>query len=376
MKLTIILFAVLLLVTCKKDNKYVLNGSFSGTQKEEWIYLVKYLGFYNDRDSAKIENGKFKFEGKIDVPEACAVHYRMDKVIGVATVFIEPGNLNMIIDLENWRINSRVAGGKANEEFYNFESERNEKFVNPIKILEERRTYAQTFEEKLILDSIRNLQIANDQFEFNYVKNNLNSPVALYIFSRLYNKLTLDEKKQILSNLKSDLHNTTIYKSIMEDFKVQLGLSKKSFMMKQNEDYKVVEIELENKPLLQKIVNENPNKVLYVDIWATWCGPCRKEFKFSRKLYNEIDTSKIDMIFLCSDSKKDDWEKMIKDENLPGQHYLIDNDMIQILQNEYEIEMNGIPHYLILGKDGEIKYKSAPRPSSAETLKILNELID
>lgn len=38
--------------------------------------------------------------------------------------------------------------------------------------------------------------------------------------------------------------------------------------------------------------------------------------------------------------------------------------------------MFGIPHYVIVGKDGEIKYKSAPRPSSEETLKILNDLID
>lgn len=318
MKLTIILFAILLLVSCQKDNKYVLNGSFSGDQSEEWIYMVKFMGDYSNRDSAKIENGKFKFEGTIEVPEVYALHYRMDKIIGVASILLEPGNLNLKIDLGNWDMNSKVTGRKINDEFNAHESERIEKFIKPIWKLEEKRKNAQLEERKIISDSIQYFLNENHEFELNFVNKNLNSPIALFIFSRLSSKLSIDEIGEFLPKFDPILHNSLIYKTMLADYQNQLKIKNKTFGLNLNKGLNVFEVDFKNKPLIKTLVNQYPNKVLYVDIWATWCGPCRSEFPYSKELFSVIDTSQIGMIYLCSNSRKEDWENTVMMEGLQG----------------------------------------------------------
>lgn len=123
--------------------------------------------------------------------------------------------------------------------------------------------------------------------------------------------------------------------------------------------------------MLSKLIAHNPNKVLYIDIWATWCGPCKKEFPYSRKLYDMIDPERIQMIYLCVGSSKDEWEKVVKSEVLNGQHYLIDDENLKKFGNKNSINIQGIPRYIIVGSDGTIKNKNAPKPSSANLLDIL-----
>jgi thiol-disulfide isomerase/thioredoxin len=377
MKRTIYLLTLLLFtVSCKEKNSYTLNGSFNGAPTEDWIYMVKFLDDYANRDSAKIENGKFTFKGTIDVPEVYAFHYRMDKIIGVASGFIEPGELNLKIDLGNWDLNSKISGGKINDEFNSLEATRIEKFMKPMWSLDQKSQTANPEEKNMINDSLQTLSIANVKFELEYVNNHLNSPIALYLLFRNQFSLSSDEKGTILSKLDSSLHNTLIYNTMIADYRNQMEIINQSEEVRQINDIQIFNSSIAGDSLLDKLIEQNPNKVLYIDIWGTWCGPCKKEFPFSKKLYDGIDHGKIQMIYLCIGSPKEEWEQMINSEGLKGQHYLIDDDNLKKFDNENGINIQGIPRYIIVSKDGKIKDKNAPRPSDDNMIELLTQLTD
>ena len=377
MKRTIYLLTLLIItISCQEKNSYTLNGSFNGNPTEDYIYMVKFLDDYANRDSAKIENGKFKFEGKIDVPEVYAFHYRMDKIIGVASGFIEPGELNLKIDLGNWDLNSKISGGKINNEFNRLEATRIEKFMKPMWSLDQKSQTANPEETRVIHDSLQTLSIANEKFELEYINNHLDSPIALYLLFRNQFSLSTDEKGTLLSKLDSSLYNTTIYKTMIADYMNQMEIKNQSEKLSQINDIHIFYSTITGDSLLIKLIEQNPNKVLYLDIWGTWCGPCKKEFPFSKKLYEGIDQEKIQMIYLCVGSPKDEWEQMINSEELKGQHFLIDDDNLKKFDNENGINIQSIPRYIIVGKDGKIKYKNAPRPSADNMIELLTQIAE
>lgn len=375
MKRTIYLLTLLIFtISCQEKNSYTLNGSFNGNPTEDYIYMVKFLDDYANRDSAKIENGKFKFEGKIDVPEVYAFHYRMDKIIGVASGFIEPGELNLKIDLGNWDLNSKISGGKINNEFNRLEATRIEKFMKPMWSLDQKSQTANPEETRVINDSLQTLSIANEKFELEYINNHLDSPIALYLLFRNQFSLSTDEKGTLLSKLDSSLYNTTIYKTMIADYMNQMEIKNQSEKLSQINDIHIFHSTITGDSLLIKLIEQNPNKVLYLDIWGTWCGPCKKEFPFSKKLYEGIDQEKIQMIYLCVGSPKDEWEQMINSEELKGQHFIIDDDNLKKFDNENGINIQSIPRYIIVGKDGKIKDKNAPRPSADNMIELLTQI--
>lgn len=107
-------------------------------------------------------------------------------------------------------------------------------------------------------------------------------------------------------------------------------------------------------------------KLVYVDVWATWCGPCREEFPESKKLVKEFEGNN-DVVFLyvSLDKNVDAWKKMLKDGTVPpGSHINQQNDSPGSLWGKYLLW--GIPRYIMVNKDGTMLKAHAPRPSSGK----------
>jgi thiol-disulfide isomerase/thioredoxin len=113
-------------------------------------------------------------------------------------------------------------------------------------------------------------------------------------------------------------------------------------------------------------------KVVLVDVWATWCGPCKVEIPHLKKLEEEMKGKEVAIISLSTDAVTDKakWLKMIKDENLGGTQLFAGGPGNEFSQY---YKVNTIPRFLVFDKQGKIVTVDSPRPSNPELKALLEK---
>lgn len=115
-------------------------------------------------------------------------------------------------------------------------------------------------------------------------------------------------------------------------------------------------------------------KYVYIDVWATWCGPCKKEIPYLKEVEKAYHGKNIEFLSISIDKKSDydKWKKMIVKEELGGIQLLADNVWKSQFVQDYLIE--GIPRFILLDPNGNIITPNAPRPSEKELITLFNGL--
>ncbi len=115
-------------------------------------------------------------------------------------------------------------------------------------------------------------------------------------------------------------------------------------------------------------------KYVYVDVWATWCGPCKQEIPFLKEIEKEYHGKNIEFVSISIDKAKDNgaWKAMVTEKELGGIQLFADNDWQSDFAKEYRI--NSIPRFLLIDPAGNVVSADAPRPSQNELKDLLNSL--
>ena len=130
------------------------------------------------------------------------------------------------------------------------------------------------------------------------------------------------------------------------------------------------DIELQDVDGKQSKLSDYKGKYIYIDLWATWCGPCKAEAPYFEKLSKEFGSENIHFISISVDTSKSAWTNYVKDNKKEG---------LQFLSNDKKIRnnwmLNGIPRFILIDKDFKIIDAFAKRPSDPQLKVILKNVL-
>ena len=107
--------------------------------------------------------------------------------------------------------------------------------------------------------------------------------------------------------------------------------------------------------IFRKILEPFKGRIVYLDVWGTWCGPCKRNLKESWKVKEQLKNYDIVYLYLCNRSSDEAWKNVIKEYNLTGEncvHYNLPEDQQNAVENYLNI--HSYPTYKLIDKQGNI----------------------
>lgn len=176
------------------------------------------------------------------------------------------------------------------------------------------------------------------------------------------------------------------YKQQTIEFEFNPEIDKKIFYFNQKEyekrnepklKYESIKLELSATTLNDIIQANFKGKRVFVDMWATWCAPCKKEFRsYDSAYYSLMDSNNISLVYLSidKDADKKKWEQDIEKLGLKGYHARASKRLVESIQSQiFDGTVITIPRYILIDEKGNILSKNFQRPSDPAFSKTINE---
>jgi len=194
--------------------------------------------------------------------------------------------------------------------------------------------------------------------------------LAEFLFRQSLKTNLSEDLLSLYESFKSDYPNSETLSSFQQFYDAAISFQQDDTIEK-NPDVHIVDSTYTLQSFAA-MVQPYRGKVIFIDMWATWCGPCVEQFKHKDKLTAFAKENDIQLVYISVDKKEDRkqlWQDMAQFHQLEGDHVLASETLRDELQELFG--KNGamyLPTYIIVDKNGKIVEKDAKDPSSGDEL--------
>jgi len=195
-------------------------------------------------------------------------------------------------------------------------------------------------------------------------------------YSLIHEYFQLDFEKSTLkkfNNFKNS-YPKSAYLSFMSPLMKKIEVYHNTEKLDGNDDFKLLH-DYDQIDTFQQLLSSFKGSKLYVDVWATWCGPCKAEFKFKSSLDSLRAIYNVDILYISTDKeeKEEKWRNEIVYYDLKGYHIranpLLDKEL-RMLFDKNNQNLLQLPWYVLIDEKGKIRYQHAAKPSEIDQLAI------
>lgn len=295
MQKLILLLSVLLSISSFAQSGFVITGKLvDNSYDSKSIYLseINEQGQPVVLDSCIVKENTFILKGKgTDMP-SIGIVASANKSIH-AMVVLEPGEISISFFDSDSKEPAKVGGTAKNDEFW--------AFINSQNQLSKQMDTTSPEQQPALIDQLKDAT-------FTFAKNNSNNRLGELMLIDIANVLT---KKQV----------TEIFSATRPQFKnSEIGRSINAYLLQKN--YEVgdtySDIKLQNPEGKEVSLSEyiGKNKVVLIDFWASWCGPCRREIPHLISAYSKYKAKGFEIVGVSLDQDETSWKSFIKTQKL------------------------------------------------------------
>ena len=311
-KIIYLIFSAALLYACNSEPHYVIKGKIEGSDSVTFLLQERETGQVVTIDSAVSRKGSFKMSGNVEYPHlvqlvALKTNYRTSFYIENAEISVT-GRLDSLF-------NAEITGSKTQDEYRSL-IESNQPLTEKYSLIYNKYQTArmENDQEKMSSAEAEANAVAGEMMilQKNFVKNNPASYVAPSILNSLSTEMEPLEIEEIINAMDTNVAKVPAIKEL----KTRVDAMKAVGVGQKAPDFTMNDINGNPVSLSSKI----GARLLLVDFWAAWCGPCRRENPNVVKVYKEFSKKGFDVFGVSLDRTKDDWTRAIADDKLTWTH--------------------------------------------------------
>jgi peroxiredoxin len=340
-------FALLaaIVAACSSGPHYVINGKIEGADSVMFLLQKREAGAMVTLDSAMAYKGSFKMKGgPVMHPEMVLLAVRDSRMR--TQFYLENAEITITGKLDSL-YGAVITGSKTHDEYAGLVKTINDLSDKYTEVYNQYQIAGQEGDTARVADLEKQVETIQEEMlkvQADFVRNNPASFAAPQVLAGLAYEMEGSEIESLINAMDTAVANTALVKELKERALkmkvVEVGQKAPDFTLNDPEGNPV------------SLYSKVGTKVLLLDFWAAWCGPCRQENPNVVKVYKEFNKKGFDVFGVSLDRTKEDWVKAISDDKLTWTHVSDLQYWNNAAARMYAV--NAIPANFLLDENGVI----------------------